>query len=228
MTFAAQMLNKCKQQQTEQLQQQQTEQLQQQQIEQQQQDDASLFKWPHAAILLLIEEYRKTADNFCSGRISQKKIWQSIADELVKNTYSVTGPQCQSKFGGLKRTYKSIKDHNGKSGNGPRTWLYFEIMDGLLGVKPYITPIATVSSTGKRDQPEVDNSLASDISPHRELPKKKYNYSSPVDKVLLSIEENRKVSEENKEKRRKEKMEQKREAIHLLARLVNVLETKNQ
>lgn len=132
MTFAAQMLNKCKQQQTEQLQQQQTEQLQQ--------DDASLFKWPHAAILLLIEEYRKTADNFCSGRISQKKIWQSIADELVKNTYSVTGPQCQSKFGGLKRTYKSIKDHNGKSGNGPRTWLYFEIMDGLLGVKPNITP----------------------------------------------------------------------------------------
>ncbi|XP_008179324.1 uncharacterized protein LOC103308159 [Acyrthosiphon pisum] len=155
--------------------------------------------------------------------ISQKKIWQSIADELVKNTYSVTGPQCQSKFGGLKRTYNSIKDHNGKSGNGPRTWPYFEIMDGLLGVKPYIIPIATVSSTGKRDQPEVDNSLASDISPHRELPKKKSNYSSSVDKVLLAIEENRKVSEENKENRHKEKMEQKREAINLLARLVNVL-----
>lgn len=51
MTFVAQMLNKCKQQQreqlqkqqTEQLQQQHTEQLRQQQIEQQQHDDASLF-----------------------------------------------------------------------------------------------------------------------------------------------------------------------------------------
>jgi len=65
-----------------------------------------------------------------------------------------------------------MKDHNGKSRNGPRTWPYFELMDGLLGVKPYITPIATVLLTGKRNQPEMDNSPASDISPHRELPKK--------------------------------------------------------
>lgn len=129
----------------------------------------------------MIEEYRKTADNFCSGQISQKKIWQLIADELAKNTYSVTGNRCQSKFGGLKRTYKSINDHNGKSGNGPRTWPYFEIIDGLLGVKPYITPIETVSSTGKRDQPEFDSSLASDIVIFR----KQYNYSSGRQRAII-------------------------------------------
>lgn len=188
--------------------------------------DINLFKWPHEAILLLIEEYRKLADNFCSGRISKKKIWQLISEELIKKLYNVTGPQCQSKFAGMKKTYKSIKDHNSKSGNGIRTWPYFDLLDGLLGVKPYITPIATISSTGKRDQPESESSSTSSISPHRERPKKKSNYLSPIDKVLLSIEENRKATEEKRDKRHKEKMEQKKVAIDLLAKIVSVLENK--
>lgn len=224
MAFAAEMLNKCKLHLSD-SQQQSTE-----QPEKTAGVDVNLFKWPHEAILLLIEEYRKSADNFCSGRISQKKIWQSIGDELVKHSYDVTGPQCQSKFGGLKRTYKSIKDHNNKSGNGTRTWPYFTLLDGLLGVKPYISPIATVSSTGKRDQPEEESSSSSTStsSPCRDHPKKKQNYLSPIDKVLSSIEENRKVAEANREKRHREKMDQKKEAIDLLARLVSVLETKNK
>lgn len=222
MVFAAEMLDICKKNQSDS--QQPTEQLEQTsqnnysvtvQEEQTAEVDVNVFKWPHEAILLLIEEYRKTADNFCSG------------DELLKKSYNVTGPQCQS-IGGLKRTYKSIKDHNSKSGNGTRTWPYFNLLDDLLGAKPYITPIVTVSSTRKRDQPEVENSPSSAISPGHENPKKKQNYFSPVDKFRLAIEENRKVVEENREKRHKEKMDQKKEAINLLARLVSVLETKNQ
>jgi hypothetical protein len=34
----------------------------------------NIFKWPHEAILLLVEEYRKRAEDFYSGHISQKKI----------------------------------------------------------------------------------------------------------------------------------------------------------
>lgn len=59
--------------------------------------------------------------------MSQKKVWQMIATEMKSNGYNVTGPQCQSKFSGLKRTYKSIKDHNSQTGNSPRTWPYFNV-----------------------------------------------------------------------------------------------------
>ncbi|CAI6374779.1 unnamed protein product [Macrosiphum euphorbiae] len=105
MVFAAEMLDICKKNKSDS--QQPTEQLEQTsqnnysgtvQEEQTAEVDVNVFKWPHEAILLLIEEYRKTADNFCSGKISQKKIWQSIGDELLKKSYNVTGPQCQSKF----------------------------------------------------------------------------------------------------------------------------------
>lgn len=124
----------------------------------------------------------------------------------------------------MKKTYKSIKDYNSKYGNGTRTWPYFDLLDGLLGVKPYITPIATVSSTGKRDQPESDSSFTSSICPHRENPKKKSNYLSPIDKVLLAIEENKKATEEKREKR---KWNKKKVAIDLLAKIVSVLGNTN-
>jgi len=39
----------------------------------------------------------------------------------------VTGSQCKSKMAGLKNTYKSVKDHNSKSGNNTRTWQYFDV-----------------------------------------------------------------------------------------------------
>lgn len=38
-------------------------------------NESGAFKWPNEAILLLIEEYRKRADDFCSGKVSQKKTW---------------------------------------------------------------------------------------------------------------------------------------------------------
>lgn len=46
----------------------------------------NIFKWPHEAILLLVEEYRKRAEDFYSGRISQKQNWQNIAEALIKKT----------------------------------------------------------------------------------------------------------------------------------------------
>lgn len=87
----------------------------------------TVFKWPHEAILLLIEEYNLRQNDFHFGKMSQKKVWSLIAAELVKHSYNVTGPQCLSKFSGLKRTYKAVKDHNNKSGNGTKKWPYFSV-----------------------------------------------------------------------------------------------------
>lgn len=109
----------------------------------------NFFKWGHEAILLLIEEYRNRADDFVSGRVSQKKVWEAISKILRNKGHDVTGPQCMSKFNGLKKTYKSTKDHNGKSGNARKSWPYFDLIDGIIGTKSFMKPVATVSSTGK-------------------------------------------------------------------------------
>jgi len=84
--------------------------------------------------------------------------------------------QCQSKFGGLKRTYKSMKDHNGKSGNGTRTWAYFDLLDSLIGSKPYISLVANASSSGKRvnSEPEYFSVLTVNSNTY-DQPRKKLN-----------------------------------------------------
>ncbi|EFN83038.1 hypothetical protein EAI_16722, partial [Harpegnathos saltator] len=87
------------------------------------------FKWSHAAILLLVEKYRLQENNIISGKMSQKKMWNNIASALSIKGYNVAGLQCLSKFHEIKRTYKSIKDHNAKSGNNLRTWPYMEVME---------------------------------------------------------------------------------------------------
>jgi len=45
-----------------------------------------------------------------------------------------------------------------------------------------------------------------------------------VDKVVLAIEQNFTIDEENRERRHREKMEQKKEDLDLLSRLVTALE----
>ncbi|KAL4154228.1 hypothetical protein QTP88_002055 [Uroleucon formosanum] len=67
-------------------------------IEENSNESNGAFKWPNEAILLLIEEYWKRADDFCSGNVSQKRTWQAVSDSLLIKGYSVTGNQCLSKF----------------------------------------------------------------------------------------------------------------------------------
>lgn len=189
-------------------------------IEENSNESSGAFKWPNEAILLLVEEYRTRADDFCSGKVSQKRTWQAVSDSLFRKGYSVTEPQCLSKFSGLKRTYKSIKDHNNKSGNGPRTWTYFNIMDSVIGSKPYMQPIATISSTGEQNF----SANVSSETLSSEPPKKKLRQLPTVEKVVLAMEQHKTTDEQNRERRHREKMDQKKEALNLLSRLVKALE----
>lgn len=68
-------------------------------------------------------------DKFTNGKISHKKCWELVAKSLQSQGYEITGSQCASKFRSLKKTYKSIKDHNAKSGNDRRNWKHFEVHD---------------------------------------------------------------------------------------------------
>ncbi|XP_025075801.1 LOW QUALITY PROTEIN: uncharacterized protein LOC105433824, partial [Pogonomyrmex barbatus] len=104
----------------------------------------------HEVILLLLEEYNLRQNDFVTGKIFKKKIWSLIAEmdiKEIKHGYKITEIQCLSKFSELKRTYKAVKDHNNKSGNGIRS--YFSHMDILLGLKLFMSSMSTVLSTGK-------------------------------------------------------------------------------
>lgn len=62
-----------------------------------------------------------------SGKMTHKKAWDKISAVLNSKGYAVTSKQCNNRFNTMKRTYKTIHDHNAKSGNNRRTWKYFTV-----------------------------------------------------------------------------------------------------
>ncbi|KAF5281932.1 hypothetical protein FQR65_LT14458 [Abscondita terminalis] len=183
-------------------------------------DETGVFKWPHEAILFLMEEYRHRTSDFTTGKMSQKKVWACIAQKMCSSGYSVTGAQCLSKFSSLKRTYKSIKDHNNKSGNSTRTWPYFSLMDDLLHSLPFMKPLSTASSTGESDGVQDDTS--NDESEEKS-PSKKPRKMSSIDKMLDEFREARRESAEAFERRHQENRELRERLVGSFEKLLDVL-----
>lgn len=46
---------------------------------------------------------------------------------MQEKGYDVTGIKCSTKFQALKRTYKSVVDHNNTSGNNRKEWEYLKV-----------------------------------------------------------------------------------------------------
>ncbi|XP_071633991.1 uncharacterized protein [Temnothorax longispinosus] len=167
--------------------------------------------------MLLLEEYRLRESSMSSGKMSHKKAWDEIARVMNVKGYDVSGKQCMTRINTMKRTYKTVKDHNGRSGNNKRTWKYYDAMESLLGRKPYMEPLTTISSSG---------SVTSRLK-GRTLEVVAAVVSLPVNSVKLlpsqTLIEKRQKAEEEKAKRHKERMEM---GNKMLAKLDKLLEKK--
>ncbi|XP_073995460.1 uncharacterized protein [Rhodnius prolixus] len=89
-------------------------------------------------LLLLLESYRAKEETLRSGKMPQQKVWEAIAKHL---TLKGTGPQCSAILRSLKQTYKSVKDHNNKTGNDKRNWQFLDIMEEIFAKKAWCSGI---------------------------------------------------------------------------------------
>ncbi|XP_046597816.1 uncharacterized protein LOC124294783 [Neodiprion lecontei] len=166
---------------------------------------------------LLLESYRALEKDFYSGKISQKNIWEKVAKELKVKGHDVTGPQCSSKLRSLKKTYKSIKDHNNKSGNDRRTWQFFDIMEEIFSKKAWCDPVAVASSTGlSKKSLETNDSMGGSDS-GCSIKSKKTPVATLLGKRLKQKEEH----EAQKNKRHEERMEMDEKFLNVLEKLAN-------
>ncbi|KYN31187.1 hypothetical protein ALC56_14455 [Trachymyrmex septentrionalis] len=189
-------------------------------------DKVGVFKWPHKAILLLIEEYNLRQEDF-NGKMSHKKIWSLIADKLKKHGYNVTGLQCLSKFTGLKRTYNGIKESNRK----PKSivWPYFSNMDELLHSKSCTLPLSTTVSSIERKRKahsEYSTSSLDTCFEDERLVHKKSRQMSTIEEYMEDLQNGRKISEEAIERRHKENIELHHRLLNSFEKMLDILEKK--
>ncbi|XP_026826272.1 uncharacterized protein LOC113562132 [Ooceraea biroi] len=97
-------------------------------------------------LIALVEEHQNQFQT-----LVKKYVWVKISKILQeKFGCSVTWQQCDTKWKGLLKMYKDIKEHNSTSGRfdkGRKRWEYFEVMNNILHNVPEITPVATCSSS---------------------------------------------------------------------------------
>ncbi|XP_029677158.1 uncharacterized protein LOC115243966 [Formica exsecta] len=159
------------------------------------------FRWPHEAILLLLTVYKDQEHQIISGTMTMKKFWSIIASQLIKKGYNVNASQCKSKMAGLKNTYKSVKDHKGRSKyNKYRTWRYYDIMDEIFKRRPWVTKVLTSDSPTSSAEYNVDNKKRNQSPCKTELPPKRLKQFDMLENIIAVTEENtsirRKMHEE--------------------------------
>ncbi|EFN68984.1 hypothetical protein EAG_00311, partial [Camponotus floridanus] len=82
--------------------------------------------WTRAETLLLLTLYKEHEEEYHNPKTPSKKFWQIISNKMAVQGYVISGTKCATKFQCLKRTYKTINDHNKKSGNNRKKWEYYE------------------------------------------------------------------------------------------------------
>ncbi|XP_018302669.1 uncharacterized protein [Mycetomoellerius zeteki] len=186
---------------------------------------------------LFITNVSRNGKKIYWGKISHKKCWEQIVKIMKDKGYNITGPQCSSKLRSLKKTYKSIKDHNAKSGNERRIWQHYEIMEEIFSKKAWCNPVTLASSTGlsvKNTDNENSTASSSEMSYTSDLSLlnddlvNKENISSNTKTsrqsttgLLQKRLAQKETHEQKRQKRHEQRMEMEQKLIDTLAQYLN-------
>lgn len=76
--------------------------------------------------MLLIDCYKRYMET--SKKLTPSKhCWNYISKRMEDAGYEIPPIKCATKFQSLKRTYKTVTDHNKKSGNNRKHWEFYEV-----------------------------------------------------------------------------------------------------
>lgn len=94
--------------------------------------------WSDAEVTALISIWGDTdIQEQVDGATWNKTIFVTISKRLQENGYE---RDCRAKIKNLKGEYKKVKDHNGVTGNGRKTFKFYKKLDESLGHRPGSAP----------------------------------------------------------------------------------------
>jgi len=177
------------------------------------------------ALINLVEEYEEQFQNSV-----KKYVWQKIS-QILKNKLGIsfTWQQCDTKWKGLLKIYKDVKEHNTTSGKNRKRWEYFEIMNKILHNKPEITPVATCSSskgliTHKSNKTDESTSEATNTDEEHSFDDQIKNTSSHTS----SFSRKRSAAANAVERRHQDKMRRQDDFLNYFSEYLNILRNKTK
>lgn len=106
--------------------------------------------WTEKETLALIEEWGdERIQEQLEGCTRNKAVYEKVARALDASGHNRTAVQCREKIKKLKKDYRKIKDHNGKTGRGRKKWAFYDKMDGIMRDKHSTTPPVVVDTSAE-------------------------------------------------------------------------------
>ena len=102
-------------------------------------------RWPERDAKLLFHTRADLEDDF-QGTMRHATLWKNIASKMSEVGVLYTAEQCTSKWKSMKREYRSVQDHNNRTGNDPKTCLLYNEFCELYGGRAASNPIAVVDT----------------------------------------------------------------------------------
>lgn len=85
---------------------------------------------------------------------NKQPVWNSIAQVMSGESFTISGKQVEQKWNNLKRSYRNAVQYENGSGNNTTSFPYIDKMGVLLGDDPATKPLYTKSSTGQASYKE--------------------------------------------------------------------------
>ncbi|XP_055919684.1 uncharacterized protein LOC129951514 [Eupeodes corollae] len=102
-------------------------------------------KWTNDMTVFLINLIKENFERLQTN--IKKTVYQKIAERIKEEfNIKITFEQVDSKWKGLKRQYKKIKEENDTTGNMRKYWVHFDLMHDILFRVPEIHPPAVICS----------------------------------------------------------------------------------
>ncbi|OXU17983.1 hypothetical protein TSAR_016833, partial [Trichomalopsis sarcophagae] len=115
------------------------------------------YKWDEQDSKLLVPLYKESQEKYDNGSLTKKKFYTNIMKKLKEAGYIFTMQQCITKMDSFKRSYRKVKDHNAQSGNDPKFYEFYDLLDEMFHKKPWITPLSKAGSNVPMDMDEADD-----------------------------------------------------------------------
>ncbi|KAI4465097.1 hypothetical protein MML48_3g00018041 [Holotrichia oblita] len=109
-----------------------------------------IWTYAETKLLITIMETRHIQD-FNHPFKRKHIIYDNIGNELESHGYSVNPLIIKNKWKSLTRSYNKAKDTKSRTGQGPTRFMFFDLLDELLGSKPTNTSTNSLDSLSSRE-----------------------------------------------------------------------------
>lgn len=124
---------------------------------------AQKHNWQYEEVLRLIVAYEDHKDEQHHPK-KRKYLWTNIENDMISSGFNVSAEMCNQKWRNLLKSYKTAKDNKNSSGRGACRFMFFYVMDEILGTTPSNQSTHTLSALSNAVSQDVLNSPSTSSS----------------------------------------------------------------